>query len=152
MKRGVLLVAVLGLVLSNPFEMSDIAKLKPVEAVRISVIQRMICVETDTGDLGAGEDLPKAFADLKQTASGDIYLETADRLLVSPQAVFLLPELKAYLRPGCNVCVALGEADMGDISEFLRNHEPGVTLQNYWTGNRDLPVLYSIDGRMYLAE
>jgi hypothetical protein len=94
----------------------------------------------------------QAFADLKQTASGDIFLETADRLLISPHAVELLPELTDYLRPGCNICVEMGQIDMESVGAFLRIHEPGVTLQDHRAGETALPVLCVVDGRMYLVE
>lgn len=152
MKRWLMLLAVGALLLWKPFKASDVARLKPVEVIRVTTSGQGIVVETDTGESGMGEDLDQAFADLKETASGDIFLETADRLLVSSQAVHLLPELTDYLRPGCNICVEMGEVELDMVSAFLNIHEPGMTLQDHRAGETVLPVLYMIDGRMYLVE
>jgi hypothetical protein len=152
MKKWLLMAALAGLLLCRPFRASDVARLKPVEIIRVSQVPQGIRVETDTGDTGEGADLVQAFADLKQTASGDIFLETADRLLVSPHAVELLPKLTDYLRPGCNICVEMGQIDMESVGAFLRIHEPGVTLQDHRAGETALPVLCVVDGRMYLVE
>lgn len=152
MKRWLLLLALGTLLLTRPFSASDVARLKPVEVIRVSTVSHGVCVETDTGDRGEGKTLAQAFANLKTTADGDIFLETADRLLVSPLAVDLLPELTEYLRPGCNICVELGAVELDAVSDFLNIHEPGVTLQDHRAGEKALPVLYMIDGRMYLVE
>lgn len=152
MKRWILLFMLGALLLWKPFSASDVAQLKPVEVIRVSAATHGIRVETDTGECGVGKNLDEAFADLKKTTSGDIFLETADRLLVSPLAVDLLPELTEYLRPGCNICVEMGEVELDMVSAFLDIHEPGVTLQDHRAGQTALPVLYMIDGRMYLVE
>ena len=152
MKRWGLLLLLGTLLLTKPFSATDVARLKPVDVIRVSTINGGVMVETDTGDTGNGRDLESAFANLKDTADGEIFLETADRLLISPQAVELLPELTAYLRPGCNVYVELGVVELDLVSAFLDIHEPGVTLQDHRAGQSVLPVLYLIDGRMYLVE
>lgn len=152
MKRWILLLGLGALMLWKPFSASDVAQLKPVEVIRVTTAPRGVLVETDTGEMGMGNNLKEAFMDLKETASGDIFLETADRLLISPQAVVLLPELTDYLRPACNICVEMGEVDLSSVNAFLSIHEPGVTLQDHQAGKKALPVLYLIDGRMYLVE
>ena len=152
MKRWMLLLALGTLLLWQPFYASDVAQLKPVEVIRVTSAPNGVLVETDTGEIGLGENLDEAFRDLKDTASGDIFLETADRLLVSPLAVQMLPELTDYLRPGCNICVEMGEVELDKVGAFLNIHEPGVTLQDHRAGQMVLPVLYMIDGRMYLVE
>ncbi len=152
MKRWMLLLALGMFLLWQPFSASDVAQLKPVEVIRVTTAPDGVLVETDTGEIGLGENLDEAFRDLKDTASGDIFLETADRLLVSPLAVQMLPELTGYLRPGCNICVEMGEVELDKVGAFLNIHEPRVTLQDHRAGQTVLPVLYMIDGRMYLVE
>ncbi len=152
MKRWILLLVLGALLLWQPFSASDMAQLKPVEVIRVTTAPSGILVETDTGEMGMGNNLKEAFTDLKNTSSGDIFMETADRLLISPMAVELLPELTDYLRPACNICVDMGEAELASVNAFLSIHEPGVTLQDHQAGQKSLPVLYLIDGRMYLVE
>lgn len=152
MKRWVLLLLLGALLLCKPFSATDVARLKPVDVIRVSTTNGGILVETDTGETGTGQDLDSAFENLKKTADGEIFLETADRLLISPQAVELLPELTDYLRPGCNICVEMCAVELDLVSDFLDTHEPGLTLQDHRAGQCVLPVLYLIDGRMYLVE
>jgi hypothetical protein len=151
-KRWLLLLILGALILWKPFVATDVARLKPVDVIRVTTHGSDVLVETDTGEMGKGKNLEIAFSDLKNTASGEIFLETADRLLISPEAVFLLPELTDYLRPGCNICVEMGAVELDAVGDFLDIHEPAVTLQDHRAGECILPVLYLIDGRMYLVE
>ncbi len=152
MKKWLLLVCLCGLLLWKPFAATDVARLKPVEVIRVSTFAGGVLVETDTGDSGVGGNIAKAIEDLKHTTDGDVFLDTVDSLLISPMAVSLLPDLGKYLRPGCNVCVEMGQVELESVGAYLNMHEPGVTLQDHRAGERALPVLYVVDGRMYLAE
>ncbi len=152
MKKWLLLLCFCGLLLWKPFTATDVARLKPVEVLRVSTFAGGVLVETDTGDSGVGDNIEKAIADLKHTTDGDVFLDTVDRLLISPAAVSLLPDLGDYLRPGCNVCVEMGQVELESVSAYLNMHEPDVTLQDHRAGQRALPVLYVVDGRMHLAE
>lgn len=152
MKKWLLLLCFGSLLLWKPFEATDVARLKPVEVIRVSTFAGGVLVETDTGDSGVGEDIEKAIADLKRTTDGDVFLDTVDRLLISPTAVPMLNDLGDYLRPGCNVCVEMGRVELESVGAYLNVHEPGVTLQDHRAGKTVLPMLYVVDGRMYLAE
>ena len=152
MKKWLLLLCFCGLLLWKPFTATDVARLKPVEVIRVSTFAGGVLVETDTGDTGVGKDISKAIADLKRTTDGDVFLDTVDSLLISPAAVSMLSELGDILRPGCNVCVEMGQAELESVGAYLNMHEPGVTLQDHRAGETALPVLYVVDGRMYLAE
>lgn len=152
MKKWLLLLCLCGLLLWKPFSATDVAQLKPVEVIRVSTFAGGVLVETDTADSGVGKDLAQALADLKRTTDGDVFLDTVDRLLISPTAVSLLPELSDYLRPGCNVCMEMGQAELESVGAYLNMHEPGVTLQDHKAGENVLPVLYVVDGRMYLEQ
>ena len=145
---AVLLVAALGWM---PFAGTDVAKLQPVEVIRVGVEDGLIRVETDTGGSGNGADLAEAFADLKASAAGTVFLETADYLLVSHDAQSLLEPLGTYLRPACGICLESGVADLETVADFLSTHEPGMTLQEYRAGKQNLPELSVREGRMYLV-
>lgn len=134
-----------------PFAGTDVGKLQPVELIRVSRVGDRILVETDTGDRGTGADLAGAFEDLKQTTSGQVFLDTAEYLLVSPAAEGLLPELSEYLRPACGVCLERGKADLEQAAAYLSAHEPKLTLQDYRAGERGIPTLTTRKGEMHLV-
>lgn len=140
---------VLPLAVFAPFRESDIAQLKPIELVYIQCSAEGVRVETDTGDFGMGPDLNAAFVDLKACANGDVFLETADYLLVSPEGAVLLPQLAEYLRPACQVCVIVGNVDLEKTAEWLAAHKPDITLLDYHIRPQALPVCVAEEGRMY---
>jgi hypothetical protein len=151
MKKGLLIVLVL-MLLTRPFEAVNVAKLEPVSLLRVSWTNAGVQVETDTGERGRGADLAKAFDDLRETADGVVFLDTVDRLLVTPQTAELIPQLKKYLRPGCNVCVEFGPTELEAAGAFLQIHEPQMTLRRYGVDDARLPILYTKEGRMRLIE
>ena len=134
-----------------PFSGSDVADLQPVELIYVKTVENGIEVRTDTGDLGRGEILGQAFADLKATAVGEVFLDTADFLLIHQNDEALLQELTGILRPACNVCVIKEEIDMKAAAAYLRTGKTNVTLQQIRTGQGSAPLLILEEGRMYLA-
>lgn len=151
MKRMLLFGMVFLAAVLLPFSGTDVAKLQPVEVIRISKSEGEIRVETDTGGGGKGTDLASAFADLKETTAGEVFLETAEHLLISSNAQDLLPTLAEYLRPSCNIYIESGAADLAQTAKYLAAHESGVTLSDYRAGIRALPVLQTEEGRMQLV-
>ena len=89
---------------------------------------------------------------MEMTAFGQVFLDTAEYLLISPEALRWLPELSELLRSSCQVCLADGVADLAAATEYLAVHEPGYTLGDWEKSETGLPVLYSIEERMYLAK
>ena len=102
--------AVLILVLS-PFRGTDIGKLRPAQWVYLSRQEDTVWLETDTGDRGGGTDVLSALEDLRQSAPGKLFLETADYALVSREALQDLPQLRNVLRSGVEVCLAEEKPD-----------------------------------------
>lgn len=119
--------AAVGLLSRLPHPARDIADLKPVRAVWLYMEARMLRLETDTGDKGSGRDLREAAADLKARADGEIFLDTAEFLLLDP-GVPIDGALFDLLRPDCKVAYASAPPDLKTISEYLNIHPPGVTL------------------------
>lgn len=135
---AVVLVAILGWM---PFQGTDVARLQPVELISVSQEENQVLVETDTGDSGRGQTLELALEDLYNSTPGEIFLETAEYLLITPEAQSLLLELTQTLRPSCKVCLREGEADLAEAAAYLSVHEPRLTLQDYRTGEKDIPKL-----------
>lgn len=129
----------------------DIGKLQPVQVVRLTCPRGQVRMETDTGDSGTGENLKEALADIKLSAASEIFLDTADYLIVSPGCVDLLPAMLQYLRPSCAVCIEKGKPNMEQVGLYLQQHSPDITLMQYRAGQCDLPTLVTRGGRMHLV-
>lgn len=140
---------VLGLVL---FKGTDIAKLQPVEVVSLSVQKGQVQIQTDTGNAGTGNTCKQALEDLQNTASGVVFLDTADYLTVTEDAQPYIKEMWEYLRPSCKICLLIGEGDWESMPAFLRTHEPVATVLQYRSGERKLPILIIQQGRMKLVQ
>lgn len=100
---------VLGLVL---FKGTDIAKLQPVEVVSLSIQEGQLQIQTDTGNMGIGSTCKQAWEDLKNTASGVVFLDTADYLTVTGDAQPYIEEMWEYLRPSCKICLQIGQSTL----------------------------------------
>ena len=149
---GVVLVAAVLLINDENGPGSDIAKLEPARILLVEDVPGGVAVRTDMGQLGLGEDLSSAVKDMEETASGQVFLDTAEYLLVSPGAVKWLPELAGILRSSCQLCLAEGVTDPETAAEYLAVHEPSYTLGDWKKGKDGLAVLYLIEERMYLAK
>lgn len=139
----------MGLIL---FQGTDIAGLRPVEVVSLSIKEGTFQIQTDTGDAGSGVTCEQAWEELKRTAPGTVFLDTADYLLVTADAQPYIQEMWEYLRPSCKICLQIGEGDWGILPQFLRAHEPSVTLLQYRSEKKQLPILKIQQGRMELVQ
>lgn len=137
---------------ASPFRGTDISALLPVEAVWVGMEGNMVRLETDTGQHGVGINVSKALEDLKSTAPGNVFLDTADYLIVQTGKEELLREIYPVLRPSCMVCAADTVADMEKAVEFLTAHEPMVTLRQWNVNQMQLQVLQEKEGRLKWCE
>lgn len=135
-----------------PFHGTDVAKLEPVEVVYVTLDGREVVIETDTAASGRGADIEAAFTNMKETAAGEVFLETADHLILSRNAEKLLPELSGYLRPACSVCIGDGEIDLKQAAAYLSVHEPVLTMTDWRAGSGALPVLTYGEGEMRIVQ
>lgn len=154
MKRWLFYVAAIALVAITgymPFSGSDVGMLQPIELIQISAGENEITVKTDTGDMGYGKTVSMAFADLKKSTAGKVFLDTADFLLIRPSALPYLMELTDILRPACKVCLVNDDLDLQAAAEFLRVQEDIFTLHRYRAGEREIPYLAVNEERMHLV-
>lgn len=128
---------------------SDVGKLDPVQVVCVSAERGWIEVGTDTGAQGSGRTVEEAIRDMEETATAKVYLDTAEYLVVSEQA--LVEGLVEHLRPSCEICMGQGELELERVGEFLQVHEPGVTMIEYLAEGHALPVLMEREGRMRIV-
>ena len=155
MKRWTLYIIVYALAAllgGNLFRGTDVAKLSPVEAVWVSAKAGRVQIETDMGDVGVGSNATKALENMKATAQGQIFLETADYLIVEQGNESLITQMQKILRPTCSVCVAAEKPDLRQAAVFLNAHEPEVTMKLLKSKDEILPVLENKGGRLELVE
>ena len=110
-----------------PHPARDIADLKPVRAVYIHMEGRNFRVQTDTGDFGAGADLTEACADLRSKADGEIFLDTAEFLILDSK-VPVTEVFYSLLRPDCRVTFTDAAPDLEKAAAYLSQHPPKLTL------------------------
>ena len=146
---AILLITALGWL---PFWGSDVATLEPVEALYVYYNKEKVCIETDGGWFGKGKTVDEAVADLKESSSGQVFLQTVDFLLLGKGSEELLPMLYSHLRSGCSVCSVKEKPDLEKASAYLRTHRPGMTLQHYRAGKKEIPISIMKEERAYLYE
>ena len=84
-----------------PFQGTDVATLEPAETLYVYIKEENIWVETDGGWFGKGATAKEAIADLKESAPGQVFLQTVDFLLLQENSEQVLPQLYSFLRSGC---------------------------------------------------
>ena len=130
MKKWLIFLAVLtavAILSRRPHPARDVARLEPVQAVYIYQKHGTLCIETDTGAAGSGNTLTEAAADLKASASGEIFLDTAEFLLIDPE-VTITADFHTLLRPTCGVTFTTAPPDLQATADYLTIHQPSVTL------------------------
>ena len=147
----VLILAAIPALSFGGFGGKDVGKLSPVQVVLLSQKDHVTLL-TDTKELGIGENVTKAIRNMKEVSQHEVFLDTADYLLVEPGTEKWIPQLQEYLRPSCNVCYVTGDADPKQAGQFLQLHEPMFTLTDYEAGDRGLPCLSVKEGRMKLEQ
>ncbi len=133
----------------TPFEKTDVAKLSPVSALVFERRAGKLWVTSNQGDVGSGDTLEEALEDMELTCPARIFLDTVEYLLIAPYSIEI-EELSEYFRPGAyTVCCGRG-TDPGAAEAYLRSRDTGVTLRDVQMHEKEMPVLYEIDGRYYL--
>lgn len=128
----------------------DVSELRPAELVYINKEAYRVQVSTDMGDSGIGIDLAAAVKDMQENAPGEVFLDTAEYVLVTEETKHLIPELKRYLRPGIRVALAAGEIDPETAPAYLRAHKPSVLLKDCILNPQRLEKLMTAGGQYYL--
>ena len=140
MKRMLLYIVILSLSLLAPVKASDIGKLLPVQVVSIYRMNEQIVMETDTENRGFGETAQQALQNLKDTASGMIYLDTAQYLLLSEDTKSCVEELLGELKDSVKLCQIEKRVDLTETARYLSVRDGLPTLKQ-WRNDRNLPVL-----------
>ena len=149
MKRIVIYMLALISAILAPLEGTDVGKLRPAELVQLYREGDKVVIVTDTGDSGIGETASAALKNLEETASGVIFLDTADYVLVDESAESEVGAMRAYLKPSVRICSARRSIDLRKAAEHLSAHRPKIKLKDY-TGIKELEKLTVENGRLIL--
>lgn len=130
---------------------TDVGRLRPVQVLMVSQSGRGICLRADTGDLGYGKTVAEAMENIRACASGEIFPDTVEYLLLTPEAEPLLEDLSRYLRPSCCLCIVEGEPELSLVGAFLEQHVPEASVRLWRCAEDALPLLIVKEGRMELV-
>ena len=130
MKRLLLYIAALTLLLLAD-RGTDIGSLRPVELVQLWERNGILILETDTGDRGWGLTIDQAVAKLKETTPGQIYLDTADYLLLEEGTEQYLPQLSRYLKRSTRIAYTVRGLDLQDAAAYMRVHRPSRDMRGW---------------------
>lgn len=149
--KYLLYVAILLSVLLLPCDGTDVGKLRPIEVVAISETDGLVAINTDTGDRGIGETLDAAIEDMKAAASGIIYLDTAEYLLLEKGMETHLNAMEGHIKKGIHLSYATEKLPLEGIADFLSVHRPNVKLGTV-TDYGSIPTITEEMGRYRLLE
>lgn len=129
MKKWLLLPGLLaaGFLLRLPHPARDIARLEPVRAVYLYQNDGLTTIETDTDNTGTGPDLESAYAALRNNADREIFLDTAQFLILDSDVPITEPVFEIF-RPDCKVVITDSRADLKKSSDYLSQHPPKRNL------------------------
>ena len=131
--RKILYVVILSALFFAPLERMDVAKLLPIQAVAVYMEDGAVILETDTENKGRGDNVENALENLKEITPAVVYLDTAEFLLVSENAVSYLNELRDFLKPSVKVCVCEAVGQVKDAAKYLDVHGNLPKLRD-WKG------------------
>lgn len=140
MKRIPLCIIIIALVFFAPVRRVNVGSLRPIEVVSVYKKDGQVIIETDTGDLGRGQDVVQALEDMKQTAPAVIYLDTAQYLLIATDSQLEADTLRKHLKGAVRVCLTEGEVSTEDAAKYLLVHGDLPKLR-HWKPGDSVPVL-----------
>ena len=131
MKRIILYCIILIAVLAVPVERMDISHLEPIQGVYLYRDGDSIVLETDTEDQGRGKTVQDALDDMKHKSSGIVYLDTAEFLLVSDNALEDIVQMKSVLKGSVRVCAWDGKGELTEAARYMQAHKTGCRLDKW---------------------
>lgn len=144
--RMILYIIILSLLFVAPVERLDIAKLEPVQTVALSTDETGVVLETDTDNRGRGATVDSAHKDLENRTPGVIYLDTAEYLLVTEDAVAYVDAIRKYLHPSVAVSLWDGKGSVKDAAQYLDVRDDLPQLRHWRTPTESIEkVKFSLD-------
>lgn len=138
-----------------PLGATDAARLEPATLLIFDrAADGTVRVVSDSGSEGRGRSVDAALQDLRDHASGMLYLQTAEHILLTERAQSLLPACTRSrdLRPAASVLRIAGEIpDAKQAAAYLRHRAAKPTLAGLRAKKTELPTLYCREGRLLLV-
>ena len=129
--RMVIYIVILAILFFVPLERVDVAKLLPIEAVAVYMDAGDVVFETDTEHKGRGVDVTKAIENLKENTSAVVYLDTAEFLMVSEDALAEMDALRKHLKPSVKLFVGDAREKVKQTAKYLEVHGSLPKLKDY---------------------
>ncbi len=136
--KTVIYALILALMLLAPVKGLNVANLEPVEVVYLRMDDDRVCIQTDTKAVGFGETALKALENMEERTPGVIYLDTAEYLLVDPNALAYVEELRHKFKGKVKLCAAV-DVDLSCAAEYLETHGNLPQMKSWKTGD-SLPL------------
>ena len=140
MKRIVLYVLILAAVFLLPIKPAEVENLEPIQTIWLYTENGNPVMQTDTEDKGSGASISEALEDMKLHSDKLVYLDTAQYLLVSEDAVDKISEIQPFLKESVRICLWDGAGEMAEASMYMQTHEIGCRLSQ-WNPGVKLPNL-----------
>ena len=140
MKRTIIYIGILAALLAAPVKPLNIGKLLPVQVVSIYKEGEWTVIKTDTENIGMGGTPQQALQNLEESASGIIYLDTAEYLLLTKDTLDAAEALRDELKPNVRLCLAAKQMDLTEAGKYLSVHGQLPKLEA-WKTDTELPVL-----------
>ena len=142
-----------------PTKARDASGLLCAQVLVVDASKGEVTVEADCGVSGSGASLSGALEDMRAHAPGELFLDTAEHIVLRERAWYLLPQAASCraLRPAARLARAGGELPgIEELRAFLQAHPPALTLAHaYASLLRGEPVyapqLTQTEGRLSLA-
>ncbi len=142
-----------------PSRACDAAELLPAQVLVVDASKGEVRVEADCGVSGSGRSLDEALEDMKRHAPGELFLDTAEHVVLCQRAWYLLPQAASSraLRPAAKLCRAEGELPGAEqVLAFLQAHPPQMTLARAYAAilqgeTIQTQLLRQEEGRLCLA-
>ncbi len=126
MRWALLTAAVLTLIFGLPFREYETQQLLPIKT---------LCAEYDDGGVhivsevaeGRGRTWDEAVENLRNNASGDVFFDTAEQLVITDAVIAL--EAKADLRPSAQVYLVSELPEVDGLYAYLKAHPSEMTME-----------------------
>ncbi len=123
---AVILTAIFGL----PFREYKTQQLLPVKTVQAERTAEGVHIVTEVAE-GLGETWTAAVADLRKNASGDVFFDTAEQLVLTEKSLAHEIARSELLRPSAQVYFSKELLAPEGLYEYLTAHPSGMKISDY---------------------
>lgn len=114
-----------------PFQIHDASELNPIQTLQIHVQNNSFTLRGENGQTGRGESFTEAVEDLKRTSNGEVFLQTAQKLILTGETKTAICALmnSRELRPAGELFASSETAlDLQQVDAYLQTRSSSVTL------------------------